>query len=294
MKIRTRFLLLMAACLTLAAFTSCDNDKHGRQITDHKEYTVTVASTKLPGVVTSCGNNYLTDVYAVKTGKSDKWESLSAIGGFDYEEGYEYRLSVSETSYLDYEMSEPAWTEYELLRILSKERKDSENLPRHFIPDWYFEHYCLHINPDFAYAIQADDKEDIEKDIQTDNTWKFGGMDFYVALPSEKWFILDSDMKTRKQGILTRKNINPTELPDTYKLLPPGHQVRGCQLFDFMTDDHETQETRYVAFLYDKPSGKSPAPSDIGIFLYKDLTARYQAKYPEAGVTAVVIRYELE
>ena len=34
-------------------------------------------------------------------------------------------------------MGEPAWTEYKLLEVLSKERKDSKDLPVDFIPDWY-------------------------------------------------------------------------------------------------------------------------------------------------------------
>ena len=229
MKPRTIIPLLIAACLTLAAITSCNGDKHGRRITGFSELTITVASTKLPGVVTSCGNNYLTDVYAVKTENSEEWEQLDAIAKFDYEEGNEYRLCVSKTDYLDYEMGEPAWTEYDLLEILSKEQKNSENLPQHFIPEWYFKDYCGNVKPDFTYAIEADNKADIEKDIQADASYKFDGLDLYVSLPTDYWFILDSDMKTQQQGVLIRKNINPEELPDTYKLLAPGHQVRGCQ-----------------------------------------------------------------
>ena len=34
-------------------------------------------------------------------------------------------------------MGEPAWTEYELLEVLSKECKESEDLPEDFIPDWF-------------------------------------------------------------------------------------------------------------------------------------------------------------
>lgn len=294
MKLRTNLHLLIAACLTLAAITSCNGDKHGRRITGYSELTITVASTKLPGVVTSCGNTYLTDVYAVKTENSEEWEQLDAIAKFDYEEGNEYRLRVSKTDYLDYEMGEPAWTEYDLLEILSKEQKNSENLPQHFIPEWYFKDYCGKVKPDFTYAIQADNKADIEKDIQADASYKFDGLDLYVSLPTDYWFILDSDMKTQHHGVLIRKNINPEELPDTYKLLAPGHQVRGCQQFDFITDDTENPEMQSIAFFYDKPAGKSPAPQSIGVLLYRDLTAHYQAKYPEAGITAVVLRYDLD
>lgn len=123
------------------AITSCssDDEPDSRKVTDYKEYTLTVASKKLPGVVTTCGNSTLTDVYAVKNESQSKWQPLGSISKFDYEPGYEYQIRVSATSYLDQTMGEPAWIEYELLEILSKERKDSENLPADFIPDWFEE-----------------------------------------------------------------------------------------------------------------------------------------------------------
>ena len=36
-------------------------------------------------------------------------------------------------------MATPAWTEYDLLEILSKEKKNSDGLPEHFIPEWFSE-----------------------------------------------------------------------------------------------------------------------------------------------------------
>lgn len=44
----------------------------------------------------------------------------------------------------------------------------------------------------------------------------------------------------------------------------------------------------------DKPAGRSPAPQNIGILLYKDLTGHYWVKYPEADITAIVLRYDLD
>ena len=44
---------------------------------------------------------------------------------------YEYKIKISETTFLDYSMGEPAWTEYELLETISKEKKVSEDLPLH-------------------------------------------------------------------------------------------------------------------------------------------------------------------
>lgn len=133
-----KFLTILFA-LVFMAVTSCSNDGDlgGRKVTDYKEYTLTVASKKLPGVVTSCGNSTLTDVYAVKNESQSKWQPLDYITKFDYEPGYEYQIRISKTSYLDYRMGDPSWTVYEMLEVLSKERKDSEDLPDDFIPDWF-------------------------------------------------------------------------------------------------------------------------------------------------------------
>lgn len=138
MKTRNLFgMLLLLLCMI--GFVSCLNEdnQEGRKVTGYEEYTVTVASTKLQGVLFSCGFNLLSDVYAVKKEDSQEWKQLSGVQNFDYEVGYEYKILISETNFLDYNMGEPAWTEYKLLKVLSKEKKDSEELPENFIPDWF-------------------------------------------------------------------------------------------------------------------------------------------------------------
>ena len=67
---------------------------------------------------------------------------LGSIKGFEYEPGYEYTLRISETNYLDHSMGDPAWTEYELLKLISKEEKTSDNVPNNFIPEWFYTEYC--------------------------------------------------------------------------------------------------------------------------------------------------------
>jgi hypothetical protein len=119
-------------------FAACsDDDSEGKNIIDSKDYVLTIASHKVPGVVSECGNNVLTEVYAVKKDHSDTWIQQSWIDGFEYENGYEYKIKVRETSYLDYNRSEPAWTEYKMTELISKEKKASEGIPDNFIPKWY-------------------------------------------------------------------------------------------------------------------------------------------------------------
>lgn len=286
--------MLLMALLAVAGLTACsDDNEEGRKITDYKEYTLTVASLKLPGVITSCGNNIFTDVYAVKNEQSTEWEALGSIGNFEYEEGYEYQIRISKTSYLDYSMGDPAWTEYELLEVIAKERKNSENLPSHFIPDWYFEQRCTYINPEFAYAIEADQKENIENDLKTDATYKFEGLRYYIPFSeADKWFLLDDDMHTVEQGILIRRSKELTEFPETYKHLMPEEQVLGYGQFDFVTNAAPDKPImQYDVFICRHALSKSVAQQRFDRWLYKDLTAYYQSKYPEANVKAVVIRY---
>lgn len=116
---------------------SSDDDEGGRQVLSSKDYIITVASHKLEGVVTSSGYSYKAEVFAVKKDNSNTWESLSGITGFEYENGYEYCLKIKETHYLDNSMGETTWTVYELLDLVSKEKKESEGLPDNFIPDWF-------------------------------------------------------------------------------------------------------------------------------------------------------------
>lgn len=297
MNTKVLFGMLFVAFLAVAGLTACsDETEEGRKITDYREYMLMVASEKLPGVVTSCGNHALAGVFAVKKERSTEWEALESIGNFDYEEGYEYRIRISATSYLDYRMGDPAWTEYELLEVLSKEPKNSEGLPPHFIPDWYFEKRCPYIDPAFAYAIDADRKEDIENDLTTDVAYIFGGLRYYILFPvADNWFLLDDDMNTVGQGILLMRIKEAAEFPETYKLLPPGQQVLEQGEVDFVTHDAPDDPIQqYDIFVCRQALSKSVPPHHVDIWLYKDLTAYYQNKYPEARVRAVVIRYRMK
>ena len=120
--------LLFFICLV--SFVSCEKneDENEPKVTGYQEYILTVASQKLQGVV-GIGVNVLTDVYAVKKDKSQEWKQFADIQDFDYKNGYEYVIKISETNYLDYRRGTPAWSEYKLIEIISKEKKNSQGLP---------------------------------------------------------------------------------------------------------------------------------------------------------------------
>lgn len=128
--------LLLFICFV--SFVSCNTNEAGDEpkVIGYQEYVMTVASQKLQGIV-GVGVNVLSDVYAVKKNMSQEWEQFTGIQDFNYESGYEYVIKISETNYLDYRRGTPEWSEYKLLEIISKEKKDSQGLPEDFIPDWW-------------------------------------------------------------------------------------------------------------------------------------------------------------
>ena len=255
---------------------------------------MTVASEKVLGVYTSCGNKILTDVYAVRYAGEDGWKMLASIEGFEYESGYEYILRISRTDYLDYSLGEPAWTEYALIEEISKEAKASENVPDNFIPELFFEQHCADLD-DFAYKVEAEHPETIATDIKNDPAFSFnGGKLCMVGLG--QWLLLDSDNNVEKWGQLKRVSMSADEMPGIYRIFPPedAGSIRGYGRLEFMElGDDDNSLMQFDIFF--APSARSkadyPIPHTFRLWLYKDLTEEYKKKYPEAGVEAVVIRY---
>ena len=288
--------MLTVILLTVMWLPSClsDMDQEGKKTTGHKEYELTVASVKLPGVLTSSGSNLLAEVFAVKRNETADWEPMGGIGGFEYEEGYEYRIRISETSYLDERRGDPAWTEYRLMEVVSKEKKDSEGLPLNFIPAWYFDQ-GMYIDPDFVYAIDADKTYEIENDLKIDKAYRFGDCRYYL-FSGERWFKLDSDMETKEQGVIVWKRKESGSFPESYKdIMPQDYQMVTSGQLDFMTESSLIEPVMcYDVFI----SRQFPTRSNDGekylIWLFKDLTEYYQIKFPDANVKAVAIRYTLK
>lgn len=122
----------------IVTLIGCDNEEEGGvKITGIKEHTMVVASQKLQGLLYSDGFTTVADVYAVKIGDVQKWQPYEYVDGFDYENGCEYVIKVKVTSYVDKRRRDSSWSTHDLLEVISKEKKDSEELPEHFIPDWY-------------------------------------------------------------------------------------------------------------------------------------------------------------
>lgn len=291
--------MLTVVLLTVVGMPSClsDMDQEGKKTTGHKEYELTVASVKLPGVLTSSGSNLLAEVFAVKRDEKAGWEAMGSISGFEYEVGSEYRIRISETSYFDERMGDPAWTEYKLMEVISKERKDSEGLPLNFIPAWYFEE-CVYIDPDFVYAVEADETDEIENDLENNNSYSFEDYRYYLcsSCSGERWFKLDSDMDTNEQGVVVLTSKDSSYFPASYHLvMPQDYQMVESGQLDFITESSLIEPVMSYDVLISK---QFPTKSNDGekykLWLFKDLTAYYQSKFPEANVSAVAIRYTMK
>ena len=289
----------ISVSLTTAIIVSCNinGEPEGRQVTDYQEYEVTVASEKIPGVYTSCGNNILTDVYAVRYAGEDDWKMLASIEGFEYESGYEYILRISRTDYLDYSMGEPAWTEYALIEEVSKEVKESENVPDNFIPEWFFEQYCADLD-DFEYKVDAERPEEVVDDINNDLSFSFNGGKLCMVGLSQ-WLLLAPDNNVEKWGQLKRVSMSADEMPEIYRIFPPDDpgSIRGYGRLEFIEQgDNDNSLMQFDIFF--APSARSkadqPIPHSFRLWLYKDLTEEYKEKYPDAGVKAVIVRYCVE
>lgn len=290
------FVGALTLLLCASVFFSCSNDdeEEERKITNYKELVLTVASKKIPGVLD--GNKYVSEVYAVKNEQEDEWIAYYGnIAGFEHEKGYEYKIKVSETTYLDYAMDDPTWTERNLLEVISKVKKDSEDLPIHLVPETYYKHIPL---PRYRYAIEAENKSLIEDDLKMNTLLP---LDYHFLYYNStggflKWIGIHDKSRVFGPYIVKNAHKNPEEMPESYKLLPPeGRIVAGSNEWTFLDEsEHPVNPLTFDVFIGYTALTKSAGPTPNTIFLYKDLSQFYQSKYPDAGVKTVVISYTLQ
>lgn len=289
MKTKNLFEIIILFLLTLT-FISCDKeDEEGVKITGYQEYELTVASKKVLGMIFSGGNNYFREVYAVKKNKAQDWESFCSIQDFYYEEGYEYHIKISETTYLDYRKGDPSWTEYKLLEVISKDKHDSERLPDNFLSNNY---NCL--NAEFRYVIEADEKDEVEKRLMN-NSPLFMCKQFVFNKEFTEFAMLNENYEylVLADGKLKRETNDNENFPDSYKLIPLEGQVVATEQWSFIIDliTHKAALTM-DAFIVNLPrSTGNSGDMCFQIRLYQDMTQYAQEAFPDAGVKTVVVSY---
>lgn len=274
-------------------FISCQKEDEGRKITGYEEYTITVASEKVPGLLFSSGENHLSEVYAVMREHSAEWEQLGSIKGFEYEPGYEYTLRISETYYLDHSMGDPAWTEYEQLELISKEEKTSDDVPNNFIPQWFYTEYCSSIDTDFRYYIDAENKDIIEEDINSNPMITFGGLNCYIENDWTIWLLVNEKKEIGMLGFIKKESKESADFPESYKNLKPEGTVTRTMEWTFIignNPENEENAIKYDVFICNLSKSKSVGPTPVPHF-YKDFTQYYQEKYPEYEIKNVVVCY---
>lgn len=138
------------------------------------------------------------------------------------------------------------------------------------------------------YFIEVDDKSGIEADLEAGRPLPEGakyGINWQAATLE-----LVNGTDTTVIGDIKMRNLEESEtMPETYKLLPPDKNVSGWRRWEICTDGSVL--ATYDAFFNFKYYGGDMMINEI--YLYEDLTGKYNDMFPEAGVTAVVRRQTL-
>ena len=193
-------------------------------------------------------------------------------------------------------MGDPAWTEYEQLELISKEEKTSDDVPNNFIPEWFYTEYCSSINTDFRYYIDAENKDIIEEDINSNPMITFGGLNCYIENDLTRWLLVNEKKEIGMLSFIKKMNIDGADFPESYKNLKPEGAITGTMEWTFIIgNDPENEENaiKYDVFICNPSKSKSAGPTPVPYF-YKDFTQYYQEKYPEAGVKAVAVSHSIK
>ncbi len=126
-------------CMVALIFaTSCSKlrDDNYPKVKETEKFTITIASERMEAIFyDSCtGIDFVSEELVIKKEGETKWEPFNySIDGFDYKEGYEYNIKVKEILKYDPRMSVAYWYEYEMIKEISKTKKNTEGLPDTFL-----------------------------------------------------------------------------------------------------------------------------------------------------------------
>lgn len=212
MRMKTIISHLLLAMLLSVSFVSCTtDDEHS------KELTLIIASEKCANYSSweECGNysSWSSSPYFAKSTETDRWDTFSYIEGFDHEVGYEYRVKVWQEKWHNGEIADAPMYRYKLLEVLSKVKKDSENIPDQLIyliiasrktPDSTLPYYVktLHYSPQWTPCQEIEGfeyEEGYQYEIVVEK--KFRGSD---TLPKYTYSYIRTNRK---------EQMNSTELP---------------------------------------------------------------------------------
>ena len=188
-------------------------------------------------------------------------------------------------------MGDPAWTERDLLEVISKVQKDSEGVPQHFIPETYYKNIPL---LEYRYAVEAENKSLIEEDLEA-NSILPKSYHYMLCHSGEgyfKWIGIQDESHAFGPYIVKRTSKKPEEMPESYKILPPdGRIITGMEWTFLNESGNATDYPPFDVFIGYSSKIRSVMPGYNMLCFYKDLTQFYQDKYPKAGVKTVVVSY---
>jgi len=116
---KTKFTIFLLVSFVCAGFVSCSDDDDETKVFD-----VTISS-----VQKVYDGDFVFSPYFGKQEGDNTWKPFDYIYGFEHEEGYEYVLKVKQEKHPNRDMADAPMYKYTLLEVLSKVKKESENIP---------------------------------------------------------------------------------------------------------------------------------------------------------------------
>lgn len=184
------------------------------------------------------------------------------IEGFEYNKGYEYKLKIRITP-LENSSTDGHTDRYELREIIFQ----------HKVP----------FKIQLTYAVDADLKSIIEDDLRKTSSYLVGS-GYVFNEENSTWTLVDADYTPLLNGIFHRENGVHTELPASYKLLPPNEQIVTYVKWTLIFQSGSEK----IICPYDAIITQIAGSYFNRLWFYEDLTEYYQTKYPDAGVKGVV------